>query len=81
MKHTDTQIQVSSLTSKFQATVPLAVRKKLGLRQKDRIAFVVGKDSVTIRKATPLDLDYLRGLEGTLDEWNSAHDEKAYHDL
>lgn len=81
MKHAENNTIVSSLTSKYQATVPQAVRKKLGLGQKDKVAFVIGKNAVTLRKATPLDLDYLRGLEHTLEEWNSEHDNKAYHDL
>lgn len=81
MKEHSAQIHVSSLTSKFQATVPLSVRKILGLKQKDRIAFVVDKGGVSLRKATPLDLEYLRSLEGTLEEWNSSNDENAYRDL
>ncbi len=37
--------------------------------------------TVRIRKAEPLDLEFLAALEKTLSEWNSDHDEKAYGDL
>lgn len=71
----------AKLTSKYQATVPEKVRQALGLHKGDAIAFEIQKNKVTIRKATPLDLQFAKSLEGTLSEWNSEHDDEAYRDL
>ncbi len=71
----------SRLTSKFQATVPSAIREKLDLKAGDTISFHVEGEEVILRKVTPLDLAYLENLETTLSEWNSEHDDDAYSDL
>lgn len=72
----------SRLTSKSQATVPAAVRKRLNLKPGDIVIFEEsGAGTVRIRKAEPLDIEFLSGLEGTLSEWNSANDQRAYRDL
>ncbi len=34
-----------------------------------------------IRKAEPLDLEFLASLDATLSEWNSESDNRAYRDL
>lgn len=75
-------IASSRLTSKGQATVPLPVRRKLHLEPGDTVIFEESQaGTVRIRKAEPLDLEFLAALEKTLSEWNSDHDEKAYGDL
>lgn len=75
-------IASSRLTSKGQATVPLRVRKKLHLEPGDTVIFEEAQaGTVRIRKAEPLDLEFLSALEKTLSEWNSENDEKAYGDL
>jgi AbrB family looped-hinge helix DNA binding protein len=75
-------IASSRLTSKGQATVPLPVRKKLHLSPGDTLVFEESQGgTVRIRKAEPLDLEFLKALEKTLSEWNSDNDEKAYGDL
>jgi AbrB family looped-hinge helix DNA binding protein len=71
----------AKVTTKYQTTIPQAVRKKLGITQGDRIVFELEGERVYIRKVQPLDLDYLRAVSGTLDEWASAADEAAYGDL
>jgi len=75
-------IASSRLTSKGQATVPAPVRKKLDLKPGDTVVFEeVEKGLVCIRKAEPLDLEFLSALEQTLSEWNSDNDEQSYSDL
>jgi len=75
-------IATSRLTSKGQATVPLPVRRKLHLEPGDTVVFEeLQAGTVRIRKAEPLDLEFLSALEKTLSEWNSDNDEKAYGDL
>ncbi len=72
----------SRLTSKGQATVPAMVRRKLNLRAGDTVIFEESETGmVCVRKATPLDIEFLSALEKTLSEWNSENDERAYRDL
>lgn len=73
--------QLSRLTSKFQATIPLAVRRKLGLKPGDAVVFEIENDVITVRRATALDKEYAKSLEGTLTEWLSKEDEEAYRGL
>ena len=73
---------VSKLTSKYQTTVPAAVRAALGLQKGDTVAFEIGEDGVvTVRKAVVLDLPFATALEPLLSEWDSADDEEAYGGL
>jgi len=75
-------IASSRLTTKGQATVPLPVRKRLHLEPGDTVIFEESEGgTIRIRKAEPLDLEFLSSLEKTLSEWNSENDEKAYRDL
>jgi len=75
-------IITSKLTSKSQATIPGKIRKILGVRPGDSVAFEVNDNSkVLIRKATPIDVEFAKALEGTLTEWLSKNDEEAYCDL
>jgi len=72
----------AKLTSKFQATVPEEVRNVLHLKSRDHIIYEITDDNeVILRKATPLDLEYLQALKYTLTEWDSEEDEEAYKDL
>lgn len=73
--------EISKLTSKFQATIPLSVRRKLGLEPGDAVVFEIENDVVTVRRATPIDKEYVKAVEGTLTEWLSKEDEEAYRDL
>jgi antitoxin PrlF len=75
------QTATSKLTSKYQATIPEPVRRLLHLEAGDAIAFDIDDATVQLRKARPVDLAFAQGLEGTLTEWSSAADDKAYRDL
>lgn len=69
------------ITQKGQATIPLKIRKMLGLEQGDRVQFDITDNGVMIRKAEPLDKPYMSGVEAQLSEWNSQEDNDAYRDL
>jgi antitoxin PrlF len=73
---------MSTLTSKYQATIPKDIRDALGLSAGDRIEFLVDRSgSVSLRKAPVADPE-LHALEATLaPEWSSPTDEVAYADL
>lgn len=74
----------SKLTTKCQATIPERVRKALGLKPGDSVAFDILPDArgVMLRKAQPVDFAFAGALEATLaTEWLSKNDEDAYGDL
>lgn len=72
---------VSTLTSKYQATIPRAVREALAVGAGDRIEFLIDRDGVRIQRALPVDAE-LQELEATLaPEWDSARDDAAYAGL
>lgn len=75
---TTPRLNSAKVTTKYQATLPQAVREKLGITQGDRIIFELEGERVYIRKVQPLDLDYLQSVSVTLDEWASAADEEAW---
>jgi AbrB family looped-hinge helix DNA binding protein len=69
------------LSSKFQATIPLSIRRALKLKAGDRIVFELKENKVELRKITKMDKEYLKALEKTLGEWESEADEKAFRNL
>lgn len=70
------------LTSKYQATIPLEIRKHLHLERGDQVLYeVLPDESVVIRKTTSLDLDFFKALNSTMNEWETDQDEQAYKDL
>ena len=72
-------LAVAKITSKGQTTIPQDVRLALKVSAGDLIAWEVGTDgTATVRRVQPLDLEYLRAVEGTLGEWAGAADEAAY---
>ena len=75
-------IAKATVTSKFQATIPKAIRNILHIKEHDVVIYQVTDDhKVLLRKASPFDLDYLKALQYTLTEWESEDDEKAYKNL
>ena len=75
-------LSVSKLTGKSQATIPSRVRKQLGLKSGDSVAFKLKQGLVYLQKARPVDHVMAQAVGETLqDEWDSAHDERAYRSL
>ena len=71
----------SKLTSKYQATIPVEVRRTLGLNAGDSLTFNIDKDGIRIKKTEPFDLVMAQSIEHTLSEWNSEADDEAYRNL
>jgi antitoxin PrlF len=75
-------IAVAKITAKGQTTIPQDVRAALHVSPGDLIAWEVGADgTATVRRVQPMDVEYLRAVEGTLSEWASEADEDAYRGL
>lgn len=74
-------LQTSKLTTKFQTTIPTGVRKVLQLKAGDMVGFEIDGNEVKLRRATPLDLAFMQALEGTLSEWSSKADDRAFKDM
>lgn len=73
-------MKISTLTTKYQATIPTDIRKELDLHAGDKLGFEVDHGKVILYKIQPFDLVYHQALSSTLSEWDSAEDE-AYDDL
>lgn len=57
----------ATITSKGQVTIPVEVRKHLGLKERDKVMFVLGEDgSVQLRQTRFPTLASLRGAAGSL---------------
>jgi len=75
-------VAMSKITAKGQTTVPRQIRAALKSKPGDMIAWDVEPDGrVAVRRIQPLDVEYLRAIQGTLSEWHTAEDDKAYGDL
>jgi AbrB family looped-hinge helix DNA binding protein len=77
-----TMTTIAKITAKGQTTIPQEVRVALNVKPGDLLAWEVGENGVVrVRRVQPMDIDYLRALEGTLSEWGEAADEEAYREL
>ncbi|HAY26533.1 MAG TPA: type II toxin-antitoxin system PrlF family antitoxin [Candidatus Accumulibacter phosphatis] len=75
-------LAVAKITAKGQTTIPQDVRAAMHVTAGDLIAWEVGADgTATVRRVQPLDIEYLRAVEGTLSEWSGSADEEAYREL
>lgn len=72
---------VSKVTIKYQATIPQEIRKFLGIKQGDAVAYEIEDGEVKLRRASAFDLAYHAAVSGTLSEWNSQADDDAYGEL
>jgi AbrB family looped-hinge helix DNA binding protein len=74
--------RIAKISGKGQVTVPVEVRRALGIKAGDVLIWdVESKDRATVRRAQPIDVDYLTAISGTLSEWASAEDDEAFRDL
>ncbi len=74
-------IDLATVTAKGQVTVPKAIREALGMRQGDRLSWEVDNGAARVKVVSPLDLDYLQGLDANLQDWASAADDEAFSEL
>ena len=74
-------MELARITARGQTTIPKRIRTAANLDEGDVIAFEVRGDHLVVRKVTPVQDDYLRGLSDVLGEWASSEDEVAWRDL
>ena len=72
---------VSKLSAKGQITIPADLRKAIGIKPGDLLAYKLEGKSVKLRRLDPFDAAYHAAVAETLEEWNSPEDEAAFHDL
>ena len=75
------QILTSKVTSKGQATLPRRVRDLLGIKAGDTVIFAVEHDTVTLRRAEPLDAGFLKLAGENFVDWNAPEADAAFRDL
>lgn len=74
--------QLAKITSKGQVTIPAPIRKALRANAGDSLIWDIETDGrIVVRRLEPIDVSYLKALNGTLSEWDSAEDDEAYRDL
>ena len=74
--------QLAKITSKGQVTIPAPIRKALRANAGDSLIWNIETDGrIVVRRLEPIDVSYLKALNGTLSEWDSAEDDEAYRDL
>jgi AbrB family looped-hinge helix DNA binding protein len=76
--------KVTRLTTKHQTTIPLEVRRALGLRAGDQVQFSVEGSTVTLRKAEPPlsnDLVFRLVQAHAMRDWDTPEDDEAFRDL
>jgi AbrB family looped-hinge helix DNA binding protein len=75
---------VSRLTTKYQATIPSAVRRALKLKAGDRIAFMIKGRTVTVTRAKPgidENLAWRLTQARAMQDWDTPEDDEAFRDL
>jgi antitoxin PrlF len=75
---------VTRLTAKHQTTIPLEVRRALGLQAGDQVEFGVEGTTVTLREVeSRLSDDLVLRLIQThaMRDWNTPEDDEAFRDL
>ena len=74
-------MELTKVTRRGQTTIPKKIRQALGIDRGDVLRFELHGDGATLSKAADGEGAYLKALEGSMGEWLSEADEKAYGDL
>jgi antitoxin PrlF len=75
---------VTRLTTKNQTTIPVEVRRALGLKAGDQVEFSVDGSTVTLRKAQARlsdDLVFRLVQADAMRDWDTPEDDEAFRDL
>ena len=72
---------VSTLSNQGRVTIPKKVRDALRVKPGDTIAYEIEGGLVWLRRVDSYEAGFHRALSGTLTEWESPADEKAFRNL
>jgi antitoxin PrlF len=75
---------VTKLTSKYQTTIPVEIRRRLGLEEGDLVEFVVEGNAVSLKKAHPQIDDsvaFKLTQNHAMRDWDTPEDDEAFRDL
>jgi antitoxin PrlF len=64
------------ITVKGQLTIPKSVRESLNISKGDAVIFEEKNGEIMVRKATPIDVAWAKGIQTTLSEWEDTIDDK-----
>ena len=74
-------MRTSRLSSKGQVTIPAEIRAALHLEAGDLVAYDLKDGEAVLRRAEPFDAAFHAAVSGTLEEWGTVDDDKAFRDL
>ena len=71
-------VQLSKVTSKGQATIPVEIRRHLGVEAGSRIAFFIENDQVVLRRFAPGDAAFQALANDAFEDWTHPEADKAF---
>ena len=74
-------MQISKITSNYQTTIPQEIRTLLSIHKGDAVLFEVEGKKVVLKKVPAMDIDYLKAVRSTLNEWESKEDDELFGHL
>ena len=74
-------MNISKISIKGQVTIPVNIRKAMGIEPGDLIAYELQGKTVKLKKIEPFDAAYHSAIAETLEEWDSPEDDEAFNDL
>ena len=72
---------VGKLSTKGQVTIPVNLRRAIGIEPGDMVAYELQGESIKLKRVEPFDAAYHVAVAETLGEWSSLEDEEAFNDL
>lgn len=67
-------------TTPAPVTTPNSNEKQISIKQGNCVSFEIRGEEIVLKKALPLDWEYLNAISATMSEWSSDADEEAWHD-
>lgn len=74
-------MNISKISIKGQVTIPVNIRKAMGIEPGDLIAYELKGKTVKLKRIEPFDAAYHLAIAETLQEWDSPEDDEAFNDL
>ena len=74
-------MNVSKISIKGQITIPAKIRRAMGIKPGNLIAYELQGKTVKLKKIEPFDTAYHAAIAETLEEWQSPEDDEAFNDL